>query len=143
MRKVVSMATLTLIVDQNVDDDTGYTHLNIENKSNNGMPGAMERRVLDETPVELNHTLLGSIRGRSKYCTLAELEEPWLREDWEDGTDKVMHFNTEHLDQQPVVTQQVSGFMTVDGVRRYARKVLVTKGADQRVQARLLYDYLG
>nr|QYO45714.1 LCCL-domain containing protein [Beauveria bassiana] len=60
MRKVITMATVTLIVTQ-TKDASGNILLDIENKPSGGMPGAVEKRVLNWEPVELNHTLFGNI----------------------------------------------------------------------------------
>ncbi|KAM3556717.1 hypothetical protein MY1884_004901 [Beauveria asiatica] len=143
MRKVIAMATVTLVVTQ-TRDAPGNVLLDIENKPSGGMPGAVEKRVLNWEPVELSHTLFGSIRGRSRVVRVAELDDEWLRGGWEEGTDEVLHFKTEHMDSDGVVTQQVLGFVRVDGVRYQARRVLVTtEGVDKNVEITIIYDYLG
>ncbi|KAM3445572.1 hypothetical protein NHJ13734_000273 [Beauveria thailandica] len=143
MRKVITMATVTLIVTQ-TRDASGNVLLDIENKPSGGMPGAVEKRVLNWEPVELNHTLFGNIRGRSRVVRVGELDDEWLRGGWEEGTDEVLHFKTEHMDSKGVVTQQVLGFVRVDGVRYQARRVLVTtEGVDKNVEITIIYDYLG
>lgn len=142
MRRIIAMATITLTINQTVDSTTGHTHLGIESKPNGGLPGTMEKRVLDWAPVTLNHAMLGNIRGRSKWCKLADLESEFLREGWEEGTEEVMHFYTVHLDEKGLVTQQVVGFMVIDGVRYHARRLLVTKGTTERIEAKLVYNYI-
>ncbi|KAE9365419.1 hypothetical protein N431DRAFT_430924 [Stipitochalara longipes BDJ] len=136
------MATITLTITQTVDSTTGNTQLDIESKPNGGLPGTMEKRVLDWAPVTLNHALLGNIRGRSRWCKLSDLDAPFLRDGWEEGTDEVIHFYTQHLDDKRLVTQQVMGFVVIDGVRHHARRVLVTKGEKERLEAKIVYNYI-
>lgn len=136
------MATITLTITQTVNSTTDNTQLDIESKPNGGLPGTLEKRVLDWVPVALTHALLGRIRGRSRWCRLAELDSVFLREGWEEGTQEVIHFYTKHLDGKRLVTQQTVGFVVIDGVRRHARRVLVTKGEMERLEARIVYNYV-
>nr|QYO45730.1 LCCL-domain containing protein [Beauveria bassiana] len=125
-------------------DASGNILLDFENKPSGGMPGAVEKRVLNWEAVELNHTLFGNIRGRSRVVKVDELEDEWLKGGWEEGTEEVLHFKTEHIDSKGVVTQQVLGFVKVEGVRYQARRVLVTtEGSDKNVEITIIYDYLG
>ncbi|CAI7585154.1 unnamed protein product [Penicillium palitans] len=141
-RKVIAMANVTLIISQRKDEN-GDILLDIENKPSGGLPATQEKRVLNWKPVELTHGLLGNIRGRSRICKLADLDDDSLRQGWEDGTEEVMQFKTEHLDSKGVVTQQVAGFIVLNGTRYYARRVLVTKDDGERLEAKLVYDYQG
>ncbi|KAI2698608.1 hypothetical protein CBS147332_8400 [Penicillium roqueforti] len=139
-RKVIAMANVTLIIDQR-KDESGNILLDIENKPSGGLPATQEKRVLNWKPVELNHGLFGNIRGRSRICKLGDLDDDYLRQGWEDGTEEVMHFKTEHLDSKGVVTQQAIGFIVFDGTRYHARRVLVTKDDGERLETKLVYDY--
>ncbi|KOS45920.1 hypothetical protein ACN38_g3111 [Penicillium nordicum] len=139
-RKVIALANVTLTIDQRKDEN-GEILLDIENKPSGSLPATQEKRVLNWKPVELNHGLFGNIRGRSRICKLADLDDDYLRHGWEDGTEEVMHFKTEHLDSKGVVTQQVGGFIVLNGTRYHARQVLVTKDDGERLEAKLVYDY--
>ncbi|RAK88589.1 hypothetical protein BO79DRAFT_255251 [Aspergillus costaricaensis CBS 115574] len=141
-RKVIAMAHVTLNISQSTDE-AGNIHLDIENKPSGGLPATQEKRVLNWEPVELTHGLFGNIRGRSRICKLADLDDDYLRQGWEDGTEEVMHFKTEHLDSKGVITQQVAGFIVIGGTRYHARRVLVTKDDGERLEAKLVYDYQG
>ncbi|KAJ5992497.1 hypothetical protein N7451_008221 [Penicillium sp. IBT 35674x] len=141
-RKVIAMANVTLTINQRKDEN-GNILLDIENKPSGGLPATQEKRVLNWKPVELNHGLFGNIRGRSRICKLADLDDNYLRQGWEDGTEEVMHFKTEHLDSEGILTQQVAGFMVHNGTRYHARRVLVTKDDGERLEAKLVYDYQG
>ncbi len=77
-------------------------------------------------------------RGGSSWRTW---ESEFLREGWEEGTEEVIHFYTLHLDEKRLVTQQVVGFMVIDGVRHHARRLLVTKGMTERL-AKMVYNYI-
>ncbi|KAJ5192814.1 hypothetical protein N7449_008956 [Penicillium cf. viridicatum] len=139
-RKVIAMANVTLTINQRKDENSNIL-LDIENKPSGGLPTTQEKRVLNWEPVELNHGLLGNIRGRSRICKLADLDDDYLRQGWEDGTEEVMHFRTEQLDSKGVVTQQVAGFIVLNGTRYHTRRVLVTKDDGERLEAKLVYDY--
>lgn len=141
-RKVIGMATITLTMDQCIDEATKDILLDIESQPSGGMPASQEKRVLNWQPVELNHPLFGNIRGKSRQVKVSELEDAYLSSGWEDGTENLYHFNTEHLDKKGVVTQQVLGFAVIDGVRRQVRRVLIT-GPSERLEVRLVYDYIG
>jgi hypothetical protein len=142
MRRVINMATITLTINQTINSTTGDTLLDIESKPNGGLPSSMEKRILNWTPVTLNHAMLGNIRGRSRWCKLSDLSSAYLREGWEEGTEDMIHFYTQHLDHKGIVTQQVVGFVVIDGVRYHARRILVTKGEKESIEARLIYDYI-
>jgi hypothetical protein len=77
---------IAMTINQMVDIITGHTHLDIESRPNGGLPGTMEKRVLDWALVTLNHAMLGNIRGRSRWCKSADLDSEFLREGWEEGT---------------------------------------------------------
>ncbi|KGO41359.1 Calycin [Penicillium expansum] len=141
-RKVIAMANVTLTIDQRKDEN-GEILFDIDNKPSGGLPATQEKRVLNWKPVELTHGLFGNIRGRSRICKLADLDDDYLRQGWEDGTEEVMQFKTEHLDSKGVVTQQVGGFIVLNGTRHYARRVLVNKEDGERLEAKLVYDYQG
>ncbi|GKZ66661.1 hypothetical protein AnigIFM50267_000529 [Aspergillus niger] len=141
-RKVIAMANVTLNISQRTDEN-GNILLDIENKPSGGLPATQEKRVLNWEPVELHHGLFGNIRGRSRLCKLADLDDDYLRQGWEDGTEEVMHFKTEHLESKGVVTQQVAGFIVIGGVRYHARRVLVTKDDGEKLEAKLVYDFQG
>ncbi|KAJ5913040.1 hypothetical protein N7504_001923 [Penicillium tannophilum] len=141
-RKVIAMANVTLVINQRKDEN-GDILLDIENKPGGGLPTTQEKRVLNWKPVELNHGLFGNIRGRSRICKLADLDDDYLRQGWEDGTEEVMHFKTEHLDSKGILTQQVAGFIVLNGTRYHARRVLVTKDDGESLEAKLVYDYQG
>ncbi|KGO77679.1 Calycin [Penicillium italicum] len=139
-RKVVAAANVTLIISQRKDEN-GNILLDIENKPSGGLPATQEKRILNWEPVELKHGLFGNIRGRSRICKLADLDDEYLRQGWEGSTEEVMQFKTEHLDSKGVVTQQVGGFIVLDGTRYHTRRVLVTKDDGERLEAKLVYDY--
>nr|QYO45727.1 LCCL-domain containing protein [Beauveria bassiana] len=101
----------------------------------------MEKRGIHWEPVELGHSLSGSIRGRSRVVKVDELEVEWLKGEWEEGKEEVMQFKTEHIDSKGVVTQQVLGLVKVEGVRYQARRVLVpTEGSDKNGEITIIYE---
>jgi len=113
------------------------------------MKGTSEKRCLDSESRDHADWLFGHVRGRSRWvATPADVEDTHLAAGWLAGEaeakgpkgELLIESYVESLDSDWIATQ-IWGFQTIDGERRYARNVLVTKG-DERVEIRLVYDYL-
>lgn len=139
-RKAIGSAAVTLTIKQYTDSETGLTHVDIDQSSSLGA-GTQERRVLDWTGREANNPLFGRVQGKTRWATLAELDDDFLKEGFEDGTTEVIHTWTEHLD-SGATTQQAWGFEIIDGQRYYVRHVVARKG-DQVARIKMVYDWQG
>ncbi|KAH7257320.1 hypothetical protein BKA59DRAFT_103657 [Fusarium tricinctum] len=147
-RKGIGMATITIDVNQysappkapNTSTDV-VTHIDIT-QSASGLTSTQENRCLDFNDREHSDWLFGNVKGRSRFVTLDEVEDDFLKQGWlVEGEGKFVQSIAESLDNGWVATQ-IWGFEEVKGERRYVRHVLVTKG-DKRVTAKLIYDYQG
>lgn len=136
---MVTAGTLTLTIQQMVDGE-GLTHLTIESKSSTGLPPSKEQRLLNNETRHATHPLFGKITGRTQWVSLADLPSKWLATGWEESTTKVILMTTEHLD-VGAVTYQANGIAVIGGARHYVRHIEVQKGTE-RVEAKLIYDYL-
>jgi hypothetical protein len=114
------------------------THIDIEQVAS-GLSSTHEARCLDNAWREHSDWLFGSVRGRSWFAKLAEIEDDFLKKGWEEGTEEVVVSYVESVGNGWTATQ-VWGFQVVDGVRRYCRNIVVAKGSE-RVEMRLVYDY--
>lgn len=138
-RKAIGLATVTLHVKEYVDE-SGVTHVDIQQTATGGVKGTAENRTLDNTFREHSDWLFGSVKGRTGWvASKGEIADEFLREGWEDSQAEFVVGYVESLDRGWTATQ-VWGFQEVNGERRYARNIVVAKG-DERVEMRLVYDF--
>jgi hypothetical protein len=154
-RKAIGVATVNLEIKQYdgppsppSTSETPATHVDIEQTLSAGLTGSTEKRCLDTTFREHTDWLFGHVRGQSKWVKPDEIEDEFLKTGWEEGDseavgpDGASHILSyvESLDREWIATQ-IWGFQVVEGERRYARNVVVTKG-EERVAIRMVYDFL-
>ncbi|KAM5356198.1 hypothetical protein ACJ41O_002844 [Fusarium nematophilum] len=146
IRKSVNIATISLEINQysappkppNTSTDV-FTHIDIV-QSASGLTSTQENRCLDETFREHSDWLFGAVTGKSKFITLDEVDDEFLKKGWlVEGDGKFILSYVESKTNGWIATQ-VWGFEEINGERRYARHVLVTKGSE-RVTGKLVYDY--
>lgn len=155
-RKLIGAATVTLHVKQYTEDKEGasgskVTHIDIDQTLTGGVKGTTEKRTLDGEFREHSDWMFGKVRGRSTWASAADVaaDDAFLAAGWEEGEaeragpagETHVASYVESLD-NGWVARQVWGFQIVEGERRYARNIVVTKG-DKRVEVRLVYDYIG
>jgi hypothetical protein len=124
------------------------THIDIDQTATGGIKGSTELRCLDYVSREHSDWLFGTVRGRSKWVTLAEITDPFLAKGWLEGDEEKAGPNAEthvynyveSVDKGWTGTQ-VWGFQMVNGERRYCRTIVVAKG-ENRVELFLVYDYV-
>ncbi|KAH8736779.1 hypothetical protein BGZ61DRAFT_338953 [Ilyonectria robusta] len=147
-RKAIGIASISLAVNQykappkppNTSTEI-VTHVDIV-QSASGLSSTHENRCVDETFRDNSDWLFGSVKGRSSWVSLDEIDDEFLKKDWLiEGEGK--NFFKSYVESQDNgwIATQIWGFQTIDGERRYCRHVVVTKG-DQRVAIRLVYDYV-
>ncbi|KAH6604699.1 hypothetical protein Trco_006406 [Trichoderma cornu-damae] len=149
-RKAIGLATITLEVKQyqgppkppNAATDIIVTHIDIV-QSASRLSSTQENRCFDDYPRDHTDWLFGSVTGRSRWVSLDEVADGFLRQGWElEGEGKSFITNVAENKERGWVAEQVWGFQLVDGERRYCRHVVVTKG-EERAQIRLVYDFDG
>ena len=148
IRKAIGVAGISLDINQyeappkppNTATDV-FWHIDIA-QSASGVTSTQENRCLDNTEREHTDWLFGAVKGSSRLVSLDEFDDAFLKTGWE-GADEAKAFIVSHVESQGNgwVATQIWGFKVTDGVRRYARNILVTKG-DKRVEMRLYYDYV-
>ncbi|KAJ4196530.1 Hypothetical protein NCS54_00062500 [Fusarium falciforme] len=144
-RKGINIATITLDINQytappkppNTSTDL-FTHVDIV-QSASGLTSTKENRCLDETFREHSDWLFGNVKGSSKFVTLDEIDDDFLKQGWLPDQPKFIRSYVESQGNGWIATQ-IWGFEEINGERRYVRHVLVTKGSE-RVTAKLVYDY--
>ncbi|KAF4453396.1 hypothetical protein F53441_3928 [Fusarium austroafricanum] len=147
-RKGIGIATITIDVNQyqappkepNTSTDL-FTHIDIT-QSASGLTSTQENRCLDFNDREHSDWIFGRVKGRSRFVTLDQVEDDFLKQGWlVEGDGQFVESIAESVDNGWVATQ-IWGFEEIKGERRYVRHVLVTKGSE-RVTAKLIYDYQG
>lgn len=144
-RKAIGYASIVLEIHQyegpprppSTATDTTVTIIDIT-QTVSGLASTEEKRCLDNEWRGHSDFIFGEVRGQSRWVTLDEVEDPYLKANWEKADRYVWSF-VESVGNGWKGTQ-VWGFQIVDGERRYARNIVVTKG-DKRVETRLVYDY--
>lgn len=138
-RKAIGLATVTLHIKEYVDE-SGVTHVDIQQTATGGVKGTAENRTLDDTFREHSDWLFGSVKGRTGWvASKAEIADEFLQKGWEASQAEFVVGYVESLD-NGWTARQVWGFQEVNGERRHARNIVVAKGSE-RVEMRLVYDF--
>ena len=159
-RKALGAATITQHLYQSPttgEDNTPTTHIKIDQLITGGLKGSVENRTLDWHYREHTDWLFGTVKGRSRYSTMAKtveegksggakeedikfLAEGWLKET-EDGDIVESYVDNEG---NAWTAWQIWGFADIGGERKLTRKFVVRKkNKDEVVRFRLVYDYIG
>ncbi|KAM0278023.1 hypothetical protein ACHAQH_005392 [Verticillium albo-atrum] len=156
LRKGIGLATVTLNIKQYDGAPSPpstasepATHIDISQTATGGIKGTTENRCLDMEFREHSDWLFGNCRGQSDWRSAEEIEDAHLKKGWLEGEAENtgpqgkshVYSHVENLDTFWTATQ-IWGFQEIDGARRYARNIVVAKG-DDKVEFRLVYDYLG
>lgn len=144
-RTIIGKATVTVTAKQYTDEQ-GKDHLDIEQVLTGGITSTPEPRILDWELRPHTDSTFGELVGRSRYVDSKNLEEGYGKEDVEflsSGWDAEPQFQSWVENEKNAWTaNQVWGFQTIDGERRYVRKVAARKKGEVRT-AVLVYDYMG
>ncbi|KAG5929443.1 hypothetical protein E4U42_005910 [Claviceps africana] len=146
IRTAISYATVSLTIAQyeappkppNPSTDV-FTHIDIT-QSASGLTSTQENRCVDDTVREHTDWLFGTVHGRTKWVSLDDVQDAYLKNGWEvEGDGSFIWSHVENHD-YGWTADQIWGFQLIDGERRYCRNIVVAK-ADQRAQFRLVYNY--
>ncbi|KAH8653154.1 hypothetical protein BGZ60DRAFT_387045 [Tricladium varicosporioides] len=147
-RKAISLATVTLHVKQ-YTDDAGVSHIDIEQTATGGIKGTTELRTLDWEFREHDDHLFGSLKGKSRWIKVEDLDDAFFKDGWLEGEEENGGPNGERHVQSFVENSEKGwtagqswGFAIIDGKRYYTRRVVVTKGSEV-LKVRLVYNWQG
>lgn len=146
-RKGIGLASITLDVNQYTappkapsESTDVVSHIDITQTAS-GLKSTQEDRCLDDFFRAHADWLFGKVRGKSSWVSLDDVDDEFLKKGWlVEGDGKFIKSHVESEDNGWVAVQ-IWGFELINGERRYARHIVVTK-KDERVQIRLVYDYL-
>ena len=123
------------------DADSKY-HIDVASIVTGGIKTTTEKRVLDWTYRDHQDNIFGSVRGRSRFTKLSELDDDeWIKSDWDDAGGEFLQTFVENKE-NGWTAHQVWGFARVNEERRYVRRIIVRKG-EENAMARIVYNYLG
>lgn len=139
---------VTLVI-KSYTDDKGVEHIDIEQPGAVGISGTTERRIITGEWQEHEDHIFKRVKGNSKWAKLSEVsdddkdDEKHLKAKWDKGTqDSEIVDNYVESQGNGWVARQLWGFQEVNGVRKYARNIVVKKGP-QVERITLIYDYKG
>ncbi|KAF1830217.1 hypothetical protein BDW02DRAFT_559504 [Decorospora gaudefroyi] len=159
-RKALAAATITQHLRQSPttgEDGQPATGITIDQVLTGGLKGSVEQRTLDWHYRGHTDWLFGTVEGRSRYTTLANILEEnkgkgvteedakyitdgWLKET-EDG--EVVESYVDNAGNK-WTAWQVWGFADIGGERKFTRRFAVRrKDREEVVRVRLVYDYVG
>jgi len=144
-RRAISMATVTLYV-KHYKDESGVEYIEIDQRLTGGIPGTIEKRILDWTDREHSDSLYGAVVGKSRRVQLDEIENEFLKKGWLQDTEQHGAINAYAQSDTPKsgtswTADQIWGFELVGGERRYARHVDFIGPEREHIQVRLVYDF--
>ncbi|KAK5987564.1 hypothetical protein PT974_11696 [Cladobotryum mycophilum] len=141
MRKAIGIATIQLEIKQ-YEDDSAVTHIDI--KQTALKLNSEEARTVDDTVRPVKDNIFGDVESKSLWVSLedAAVDDEYLKEGWlAEGDGKFVMTVATHP-KNGWTAKQIWGFKEVDGVRRYSRSVVVTKGSESK-KIHMHYDYNG
>ena len=147
VRKGIAMASVSLDINQyqappkppSTSTDIVY-HIDIEQTAA-GLSSTHERRCIDGEWRDHQDWLFGEVKGRTWWTGVDGIDDEFLRQGWEADAGELLVSHVESKG-NGWTARQVWGFQVIDGVRRYARNVVVTKGSE-RAAIRLVYNWVG
>lgn len=93
------MATVTLSVSQYTDANS-TTHIDIKQVATGGISGTTEDRTLDWTYRDHKDGIFGSVKGKSRWTKLTEIDDDdkFLKEGWPDSKGEFVQSYVESKD---------------------------------------------
>ncbi|KAH0544182.1 hypothetical protein FGG08_001627 [Glutinoglossum americanum] len=148
MRKAISLATVTLSIkeyEEQRDDSTSVTHIDIEQTATGGIGGTTELRILDWTERHHSDNLFGELLGKSRWRKLEEIggdDAEFLATGWLDEVKETGLVESYVVsDDNGWTARQIWGFEEFEEARYYTRHVVVKKD-DTVKKAKLVYNFI-
>lgn len=143
VRQAIKWSTITLYIKQ-YTDEAGQTHIDINQQSSGGYSN-QEERTLNWEFHEKDDKVFGKIKGRSRYVSRDDVEEPYLKDGWDqkfldEAKGELVQNYVESLSGNKWIADQTWGFEVIKGERRYVRHVYAHKGKEVH-RIKLVYDW--
>ncbi|KAF8245910.1 hypothetical protein K440DRAFT_586396 [Wilcoxina mikolae CBS 423.85] len=142
-RSAIAYATVTLDI-SHFRTDEGVERITIDQTITGGIKGTTESRTLDWTERSHRDHIFGSVLGKSRRVQLGEVEDEYLKTGWTEGLCKEGLIESYVLCEENAWTAtQIWGFEEVNGEKRYVRRIKFEKDGVERINRKLIYDYIG
>lgn len=139
VRQAVAYSTVTVTLQQYTDSE-GQNHLDQEQLSTGGIKN-FEDRIMDWQWTEKENWIWGKVNGRSRYVKLSEIEDEYLKEGWEGGSEgEVVEGYVESL-KDGWDARQIWGFAVVGGEKKHVRRILARRPGWKEERIRMVYDW--
>lgn len=140
VRQAIAYSTVDVTLNQ-YEDEEGHKHLDQEQLSTGGIRN-LEERLMDWVYTEKWNWIWGQVNGKSRYTTLDQIEDEYLRDGWSQDTEEkgIVEGYVESVSDN-WVARQIWGFAEVDGQRRHVRKILAQKPGWEDLRIRMVYDW--
>lgn len=147
MRKILCACGVTVTVTQ-YTAESGHVHIDISSTIVGGIKVDPEYRILSGEWADDDHRVFGKLKVWSKFMKRKELDDEYLAQGWvfdgegeESGEEELIGTYAESV-KDGWKSMSVWGFEIVEGVRKYTRRIVVSKG-DKVAKIRQVYDYKG
>ncbi|KAF8543404.1 hypothetical protein BDD12DRAFT_820155 [Trichophaea hybrida] len=143
LRTAIAYATITLNIKHSKTDE-GVEQIIIDQTMTGGIKGTTESRTLDWTERSHRDHIFGNVVGKSRHVQLGEVEDEYLKTGWTEELCKEGLIESYALSEENAWTAtQIWGFEEVNEEKRYARRIRLEKDGVERINRRLIYDYIG
>jgi len=146
-RQIIANSTITLHV-KHYKDEQQIEHIDIDQTISGGIPGTSEKRTLDWVDRHKEDGLFGFVVSKSRRLAVADIKDDHLRGEWLPDTERDATIHTvasSDTEKSGLVwtAEQVWGFESINGDRRYTRRVRFDYEREQEIhEIRLVYDRL-
>jgi len=144
VRRAIKWSNIRLNVTQYTDGD-GLVHIDIEQVSS--VATTIEDRTIDWTFREKEDRVFGKVKGRTRWVDVEAVDDEFLRNGWdgkwlEEAKGEVIQAYVESVGKDPNwIADQIWGFESIDGGRRYVRHVVARKGSEVH-KIKTVYDWI-
>ncbi|KAL8627968.1 hypothetical protein Q9189_006347 [Teloschistes chrysophthalmus] len=140
MRRLISLATVTLTITQYTSSDDNSTHIDIHQIASPGNISSDENRILDWTYRDHSDKVFGEVKGKSRWAKLKEVDDhEFLKEGYDDLEGEHVQGYVESKSGGWTV-DQTWGFETIDGKRYHTRRIICRKGDDWKLARLVLWQ---
>jgi len=146
-RRAIALSTITLHV-KHYKDEGSIEHIDIDQTVAGAFPGTSEYRTLDGVERHKEDGLFGFVVSKSRRLAVEDIGDDHLKGKWLPDTvrDGAIHtIASSDTEKSGLVwtAEQVWGFESINGERRYARRVKFNyKDGEEIHEIRLVYDRL-
>ena len=140
IRKAIASASVNLTISQPRENEY---HIK-QTATSASIPGTTEQYILDSEWRTNKDAFFGEVRGRSKWISLDGAKDlEGVEGEWIDSDEGKLILAEGGKDDGSWEAMRVWGFEGVEGERKWVQRVKVWNKVGEKVQARMVYDFVG